>query len=217
MYIVTFGQKQVACNLSLKALITLLVLNFLSKHKNVFAFYLRAVLASGYCRRLRLCVCVCVRPCVNHELVRGITHHLFQLGSPNLDQRCKRPWLRSLLFCGTIDRDLQGQIELQSQNLPHFELVHAITHLTHWKLQFANLKKKMHLSTVQIHTNFGIDWNWSSIQFLISNPDQIELFMYIIGIPVFEIALSTLVDIQSTIELTFGGPALILVDRRNMQ
>ena len=41
-------------------------------------------------------VCVCVRPCVNHELVRVITHHPFQLGSPNLDQRCKRPWLRSL-------------------------------------------------------------------------------------------------------------------------
>ena len=34
----------------------------------------------------------------------------------------------------------------------------------------------MHLSTVQIPTNFGLDWNWSSIQFLILNPDQIELF-----------------------------------------
>ena len=28
-------------------------------------------------------VCVCVRPCVNHELVRAITHHPFKLGSPN--------------------------------------------------------------------------------------------------------------------------------------
>ena len=40
----------------------------------------------------------------------------------------------------------------------------------------------MQLSTVQIFTNFSLYWNWSSIQFLISNPDQIELFMYIIGI-----------------------------------
>ena len=86
-------------------------------------------------------VCVCVRPCVNHELVRAITHHLFQLGSPNLDQRFERPWLRSLLFCGTIDRDHQGQIELQSQNLPHFELVHAITH-HQLKLQFPILEQK---------------------------------------------------------------------------
>ena len=62
------------------------------------------------------CVCVCVsvclsvRMCVNHLLVRVITRDLFKLGSPNLDQRCKRPWLRSLLFWGAIDLDLQGQI-----------------------------------------------------------------------------------------------------------
>ena len=33
----------------------------------------------------------------------------------------------SLMFWGAIDLDLQGQIELQSTNLPHIELVHAIT------------------------------------------------------------------------------------------
>ena len=73
-------------------------------------------------------LCVCVHVSVNHEFVRTITHQPFKLGSPNLDQRCKRPWLRSLLFRGVIDGDLQGQIKLQSQHLPHFELVHAITH-----------------------------------------------------------------------------------------
>ena len=56
------------------------------------------------------CVCVCVS--VNHELVRAIIHQPFKLGSPNLDQRCKRPWLRALLFSGAIDLDLQGQIKL---------------------------------------------------------------------------------------------------------
>ena len=66
--------------------------------------------------------------CVNHELVRAIAHHPFQLESSNLDHRCKIPWLRSLLFLGVIDLDLQGQIKLQSQNLPHFELFRAITH-----------------------------------------------------------------------------------------
>ena len=49
---------------------------------------------------------VCV--CVNHLLVRTITCHLFKLGSPNLVQRSKTPWLRSLLFWGAIDCDLQG-------------------------------------------------------------------------------------------------------------
>ena len=78
--------------------------------KVLFFFYPRPVLAFGYCRCLRLSVCVCVRPCVNHELVRAITHDPYQLGSPNLDRKCKRPWLRSLLFWGVIDLDLQGQI-----------------------------------------------------------------------------------------------------------
>ena len=44
------------------------------------------------------------------KFVCAITHHPFKLGSPNLDQRCKTPWLRSLLFWGTINLDLQGQI-----------------------------------------------------------------------------------------------------------
>ena len=81
-------------------------------------------MAIGYCRCLRLSV----RPCVNHLLVRTITRDPFKLGYPNLNHRCKRPWFRSLLFCGVIDLYLQGQINLRSQNLPHFELVRAITH-----------------------------------------------------------------------------------------
>ena len=98
-------------------------------------FYLRPV--SGI---VVACICLCVfvssRPCINHSLVRVITRDLFKLGSPNLDQRCKRPWLRSLFFLfvffflggGAIYLDLQGQILLKSQNLPHFELVRTITH-----------------------------------------------------------------------------------------
>ena len=91
------------------------------------SFYPRPVMAFGYCRCLRLSVCVCVCMCVcvsvNHQFVRTITCHPLKLQSPNLDQKCKTPWLRSLLFLGFIDLDLQGQIELKSQNLPHFGLV----------------------------------------------------------------------------------------------
>ena len=99
-------------------------------------------MAFGYCHRLRLCMClfvrVCVCQCVNHLLVRAIARDPFKLGSPNLDQRCKRPWLRSLLFWRAIDLDLQGQILLESQNLPHFELVRTITHYP-FKLGSQNL------------------------------------------------------------------------------
>ena len=135
-------------------------------------FYPRPVLAFGYCRCLPLSVCVCVRPCVNHELVRVITHHLFQLGSPNLDQRCKRPWLRSLLFCGTIDP--------KSKFTPFRACpCHKSPPI---KDTISKFGTKIHLCTVQIPINFGLDRIWSSIQLLISNPDQTELFMYIIGI-----------------------------------
>ena len=84
------------------------------------------------------CVCLCVRPCVNHLLVRTITQDPFKLGLPNLDQRCKRPWLRSLSFCGAIDHELQGQILLKSQNLPDFDIVRTITHYP-FKLGSQNL------------------------------------------------------------------------------
>ena len=75
-------------------------------------FYPRPVLVFRYCRCLRLCVsvCLCVYLCVNHEFVRAITLHPFKLESPNLEHRCKTPWLGSLLYCGVIDLDLQGQI-----------------------------------------------------------------------------------------------------------
>ena len=59
-------------------------------------YYPRPVLAFGYCRWLRLSVCVCGK----HLLVRAITCHAFKLESPNLDNKSKTPWLRSLLFWG---------------------------------------------------------------------------------------------------------------------
>ena len=109
----------------------------------VIHFYPRPVLSFGYCRCLRLCVCVCVSVCLcgNHLLVRAITRDTFELGSPNLNQRCKRPWFRSLLFCGLIDLDLQGQIELESPNLPRFELARTITHRP-FKLGSPNLDQR---------------------------------------------------------------------------
>ena len=54
------------------------------------------------------CVCVYLCPCVSTPSfsVRAITRQPFKVESPNLDQECKTPWLRSLLFWGFIDLDL---------------------------------------------------------------------------------------------------------------
>ena len=96
---------------------------------NGTVFYPRPVLAFGYCR----CLCVCLS--VNHQLVRAITHQPFKLESPNLDQRCERPWLRSLLFFWTIDLELQGQIELKSQIYPILSLSVRLVN-TNWSQYF---------------------------------------------------------------------------------
>ena len=70
-------------------------------------------------------VCVCVwraSVCASFtSLSARYTHHPFKLWWPNLGQVCKRPWLRSLLFCGAIDHDLQGKV-LKNQNfiMPRF-------------------------------------------------------------------------------------------------
>ena len=77
---------------------------------SVTPFYPRPVLAFGYCRCLRVCLSLSVCLSVCHFLGHAKTRDPFKLGSPNLDQRCKRPCLRFLLFCGLIDLDLQGQI-----------------------------------------------------------------------------------------------------------
>ena len=38
----------------------------------------------------------------------------FKLGTPNLDQRCKIPWLRSLLFWGLIELDMSNLTYFQN-------------------------------------------------------------------------------------------------------
>ena len=54
-----------------------------------------------------------------------------------------------------IDHDLQGQIKLQSQNLAHFELVHAITR-HQLKLQFLNLEQKCILALFRSLSILGL-------------------------------------------------------------
>ena len=68
-------------------------------------------------------VVACVPVCVNHEFSCAITHHLFKLGAPNLNQRCKRSWSSLVSFRRVISLALQGQTWLKSLNLSHFELI----------------------------------------------------------------------------------------------
>ena len=58
-------------------------------------------------RHVSVCVSLCA---LIMNFSSWETHRLFKLGSPDLDQRCKRPLLRYLLLCGANHHDLQGKI-----------------------------------------------------------------------------------------------------------
>ena len=88
-------------------IVTFLTPSQISKQKFLFFSFLHIFFTRGQfwpsgivVACVCLSVCPSVRPsacvCGKHLLVRAITHHPFKLGSPNLDHRCKRPWLRSL-------------------------------------------------------------------------------------------------------------------------
>ena len=70
------------------------------------------------------------------QLVCTIIHYSFKLGSPNLDQRWKVAWLRSLLFWVAINLDLKGQIWFKKSNFLVSPLLethnHHITTIEPW-------------------------------------------------------------------------------------
>ena len=113
----------------------------------------RPALAFGYSRCLRLAV----RPSVT-KFVRAITDHPFKLGSPNLDHRCKRPWLRSVLFWGWLTLTFKVKCNFKSKFTPF------------WVIQRDNSSPVQAKATkfgpevlntlVKIPVVLGIDWAW---------------------------------------------------------
>ena len=104
-------------------------------------------MALRYCHCLRVCVyvCVCVHLSINHELVRRIIHQPFKLGSPNLEQRCKRPWLRALLFVGRLIMIFKGKLNSKSKFTPFWACPCHNSPPT--EVTISKFGTKMHLST----------------------------------------------------------------------
>ena len=120
-------------------------------------FYPRPVLAFGYCRCLRVCVCVCLS--VNHHLVRAVTHQPFKLESPNLDQRCKRSlatpgrWNTNLSQCNP--RVTCGRTPLTWDRFVQV-FGHPPTHFTSpdWYLTSASTVVEHNINTLWPETHF---------------------------------------------------------------
>ena len=116
-------------------------------------------------------VCLCVRPsvcvCGKHLLVRAITHYPFKLGSPNLDHMCKRPWLISLLFFFTLTFKVKFNFLTSKSKFSPFWAgpCHDSPPI---EVTISKVGTKMHLSTAQTATNFGLAyllfcaayWSW---------------------------------------------------------
>ena len=132
------------------------------------------------------CVCVYVCVSVNHELVRAIIHQPFKLGSSNLDQRCKRPWLRALLFSGTIDLAFKVKLNFKVKIYPILSMwVCPCNKSPLIEVSISKFGPKMHLSTVKVPIDFGLDWLWSSVSFLISNLCFLPNFASLIHLRLF--------------------------------
>ena len=131
---------------------------------HALSFYLRPVLAFGYCRCLRMCVCVSV----NHELLRAIIHQPFKLGSPNLVQRSKTPWLIHIVFGSNWPWPSRSNLTSNSKLTPFWAWP------SHYSppilVRISKLGQEMHFSTVKIPVNSGLDWPWTSPSFLIPKP-----------------------------------------------
>ena len=115
------------------------------------------------------------RPCVN-EFVRAIIHRPFKLGSPYYDYMCKRTWLRFLLFCGVIDLDLQGQVELKMKSYPIWACPRDNSPLT--EVRISKFGPQMHISTAKIPINIGLDWTWPMKSIFITNWDFICIVIF---------------------------------------
>ena len=144
-----------------------------------FFYYPRPVLAFGYCHRLRLWVCVCVyqsRACP-HDNSSPIQARITKFG----------PEMQNTLVWVPIvfgdDRPWSSRSNLTWKS--NFTSFWACSHHYSSAIQ-ARITKfgpKMHLRTVKIPTNFGLDWTWSSLSFSILKPiflpNSFAPFLYI--------------------------------------
>ena len=123
-----------------------------------------------HCQRLSVCVCVCVCVSFNHKFVRVITCHPFKLESPNLDQKCKTPWIRPYCFGGSLTLTFKFKLNLKVKIYSILSLwICPCDKSIQVEVRLSKFGPKMHPSTVKVPIDFGIDWPWSSVSFLISN------------------------------------------------
>ena len=129
-------------------------------------FYPRPVLAFGYCHRLRLWVCVCVyqsRACP-HDNSSPIQARITKF---------RQEMQNTLVWVPIILGDdwpwsSRSNLTWKSNFTPFWACSHHYSSAI--QARITTFGPKMHLSTVKIPTNLGLDWFWSSLSFSILKP-----------------------------------------------
>ena len=140
-------------------------------------FHPRPVLASGYC-----CCCpsVClfrqsVRPAVsmsvcqlnlNQELVRVITCQPFKLKSQKWPTQVQSTLVKILILLELDWKWPEMSNSTLHQYLPPFWAC-LRNDSSHIEVKISQYRPKMHLSTTKSPVDFGFEWHWPSISFLI--------------------------------------------------
>ena len=63
-----------------------------------------------------------------------LTHQPFYLGSPNLDQGCKIPWSRSLLFCGVMTLTFKLKLPESQNFIIYAQFYHQSKYTCLWRI-----------------------------------------------------------------------------------
>ena len=131
-------------------------------------FYPRPVLAFGYCRCLRLCVCVSVCPSVCQSLAcprdnsGPVQARIAKFGPKMQKTLVKVP----IVLRGNWPWPWRSNLTSKSEFTPFWACP------DHYSppiiVRISKFGQQMHFSTVKISVNLGLDWPWTSPSFLIS-------------------------------------------------
>ena len=133
-------------------------------------FYPRPVLAFGYCHRLRLWVCVSVCVCVYqsracpHDNSSPIQAKTTKFGS---EMQNTLVWV-PIVFGDDRIWSARSNLTWKSNFTSFWAWSHH--HSSAVQARITTFGPKMHLSTVEIPINFGLDWFWFSLSFSILKP-----------------------------------------------
>ena len=118
-------------------------------------------------------VCLCVRVsmcvCVNHGLVRTITHHSFKLESLKFGTKVQKTWVKVPIVFGDDGPWPSWSKLTWKSNFTSF-WAYPSHNSSAVQARITKFRPKMHLSTVEIPVYFGQDWFWSSPSFSILKP-----------------------------------------------